>query len=241
MPVSAPVIRTTGESMAMRSFFGGSCTSGIHSAIDGKIRPGNVGGLRTGNERDHRSDLFNTPIAVERCGGFLGHCPITGRRIQVRVDRTRLDVVDRDPAAPELSGKRLSEHLDGSFRGRVGHKPWRDGTLAYCRTDHDDAAAALHVLQRRLRGGEDTSKVYVNHAVHLLLRRLLERFWNGRAGTVHKHVKPSEGRNRPFNRAPNSTIAVTREGKMSGSAATGADPCSSSMISRPLYRCTSAS
>src|SRR5882757_11148823 len=105
-------------------------SSGIHSAIDGKIRPRNVGGLRTGNERDHRSDLFDTSIAVERCGGLLRHRPIARRRIQVRVDRSRLDVVDRNSAAPKLSGQGLSEHLDSSFRGRVGHKTGRHGTLA---------------------------------------------------------------------------------------------------------------
>jgi len=47
----------------------------------------------------------------------------------------------------------------------------------------------LHVLQRRLRGGEYTADVDVDHAIHLLQRRLLERFRNRRAGIVHKHIK----------------------------------------------------
>src|SRR5438046_10478416 len=42
----------------------------IHSAINGKIRTGNVGGLRTGNERDHRSDLVNMTGAVDRWLGL---------------------------------------------------------------------------------------------------------------------------------------------------------------------------
>ena len=79
-------------------FFRSHCThiisfliaSGIHSAINGKIRPGNVGGLRTGDERHQRGDLFNMPIAVERCGGLLRYRPIARRGIQIRVDRTRL-------------------------------------------------------------------------------------------------------------------------------------------------------
>ena len=45
--------------------------SGVHSPIDRKIRPGNVRGLRTGDERHHRGDLINMFIAVERCGGLL--------------------------------------------------------------------------------------------------------------------------------------------------------------------------
>src|SRR5882672_7560998 len=96
-------------------------------------------------------------IAIECCGSLLRHRPIARRRIQFRVDRTRLHVVDRDAPAPDFSGQRLSEHLDGSLRARVGHKPGRRDTLTHCRTDADDATATLHVLQRRLRRDEYTT------------------------------------------------------------------------------------
>ena len=73
--------------------------SGIHPAINGEIRAGNVRGLRTGDERHQRGDLINMPIAVERCGGLLRHRPIARRGIQIRVDRTWLNVIDRDTPA----------------------------------------------------------------------------------------------------------------------------------------------
>jgi hypothetical protein len=38
--------------------------SRIHSAIHGKIRSGDVGRLRTGDERDHGSDLIDATEAV---------------------------------------------------------------------------------------------------------------------------------------------------------------------------------
>src|ERR1700682_6655482 len=106
-------------------------------------------------------------IAIECCGGLLWHGPIARRGIQVRVDRTRLHVVDRDAPAPDFSGQRLSEHLDGSLRARVGHKPGRRDTLTYVRTDRNDATAALHVLQRSLRRNEYAADVNVDHAIHL--------------------------------------------------------------------------
>src|SRR2546430_5870916 len=84
-----------------------------------------VRGLRTGDERHQRGDLINMPIAVERCDGLLRRRPIARGGIQIRVDRTRLNVVDRDTAAPDLSGQPLSEHLHGSLRGRVGYQPGR--------------------------------------------------------------------------------------------------------------------
>src|SRR5260370_5187466 len=136
----------------------------------GQIRPGDVRGFRTGDERHHCGDLIYMPIPVERCGGLLRYRPITRGGVQIRVDRTRLDVVDGDAPAPDLSGQRLSEHLDGSLRGRIGHKPGRNGTLADGRTDHDDATTILHALQRRLRGGEYTADIDVDHTIHLLHR-----------------------------------------------------------------------
>src|ERR1700722_4700629 len=71
IPVNAPVIKTT------RVFITLSLGSRIHSAIHGKIRPGDVRGLRTGYKRHHRGDLIHTPVTVERCGGLLRHRPIT--------------------------------------------------------------------------------------------------------------------------------------------------------------------
>ena len=55
---------------------------------------------RTGDKRDHCSDLINVPVAVECSGGLLRHCPLARRGIQLRVDRTRLNVVNRDASAP---------------------------------------------------------------------------------------------------------------------------------------------
>src|SRR6266850_2703963 len=177
--------------------------SGIHSAIHGKIRPGHVRRLRTGDERHHRSDFIDAPVAVECRGGLLRYRPLARGGIQIRIDRTRLYVVDRDAPAPDLSGQRLSKYLHGSLRGRVGHKPGHQDTLAHARADHDDATAALHVLQRRLRRDEYAADVDVDHAVHLFQRGLLELLRNGRAGIVHQYIQSAEGRDGLFDRGLN--------------------------------------
>src|SRR6478736_4108299 len=88
-----------------------SFDSGIRSAIHGKIRPSDVGRLRAGDERDHGSDLINVPVAAQCGGSLLWRCPIARCGIQLRVNRTRLNVVDRDASAPELSRQRLSKYL----------------------------------------------------------------------------------------------------------------------------------
>src|SRR5438093_11682549 len=128
--------------------------SGIHPAINGEIRAGNVRGLLTGDESHQRGDLINAPIAVERCGGLLRHRPLARRGIQIRVDRTWLDVIDRDTPARDFSGQPLTEHLHRALRGRVGYQPGHEDTFAHRRADHDDATARLHVLERCLRRDE---------------------------------------------------------------------------------------
>ena len=89
--------------------------SGIHAAIDGEIGPGDVGGVRTGDERHKRGDLLNTAIAVERRGGLLRYRPLARGGIQLRVDRARLHVVDGDIAMAELSGQPLSNIFTAPF------------------------------------------------------------------------------------------------------------------------------
>jgi hypothetical protein len=161
---------------------------GVHAAINCQVSAGDIRRFRTGDECHHRGDLVNMAIAVECRGGLLRHRPIAGGGVQFRVDRTRLHVVDRDAPAPDFSGQRLSEHLDGSLRARVGHKPGRRDSLTHGRTDHDDATATLHVLQGSLRRDEYAADVDVDHAIHLFQGRLLERFRNGRAGIVHQDI-----------------------------------------------------
>ena len=49
------------------------------------------------------------------------------------------------------------------------------------------------MLQRRLGGSEYAADIDVDHAIHLIQRRLFERFRNCRAGIIHKHiVRPCE-------------------------------------------------
>src|ERR1700691_3344008 len=108
------------------------------------------------------------PIAVERCGRLLWYRPITRGGIQIRIDRTRLHVVDRDAPAPDLSGQRLSEHHGSALRARLWNKPGRRNACSYGRTDRDDATAALHVLQRRLSRDVHATDIDVEHTIHLL-------------------------------------------------------------------------
>src|SRR6476660_600072 len=123
-----------------------SFASGISSTIDGQVRAGDVRRFWTGYERHQRGDLVNTPIAVARRVGLLRCRPIAGSRIQIGVDRTRLNVVDCDAPAPELSRQRLTKYFYGSLCGRVGHEARCHDTLAQAGTDRDYATPTLHVL-----------------------------------------------------------------------------------------------
>src|ERR1700745_3429496 len=114
---------------------------GIRSAVYGKIGPSDVGRLRTRDKRDHGSDLINVTVAAECGGGLLWRCPLARRGVQLRVDRTWLNVVDRDATAPELSRQCLRKYSYRPLRGRVGDEAGRHNTLTHAGTDHDDATA----------------------------------------------------------------------------------------------------
>src|ERR1700726_27394 len=122
-----------------------SFDSSIRSAIHSKTGPSDVGRLRPGDKRDQRSDLVDGAVAIQRSVCLLRGCPFAGSGIQICVDRTRLNVVDCDAPAPELSGQRLTKYLYGSLCRRVGHEARRHDTLAQTGTDRDDATATLHM------------------------------------------------------------------------------------------------
>src|SRR5258708_25832671 len=114
MPVRAPVIRTTFA--FIRFCRSGNCrwSSGVHAAIDGQVRAGDVRCIRTGDEGHHRGDIVNMAIAVECGGGLLRHRPVARRGAQFPADRAPPHLVDRDAPAPDFPAQRLTEHLDGS-------------------------------------------------------------------------------------------------------------------------------
>jgi hypothetical protein len=76
----------------------------VRPTINGQVRAGDVGGFGTCDEGYQGGDFVNVPVTIERCVGLLGRCPITRGGIQIGVDGARLNVVDRDAAAPDLSG-----------------------------------------------------------------------------------------------------------------------------------------
>src|SRR5207247_5120216 len=77
--------------------------------------------------------------------------------------------------------------------------------LTRSRTDHDDAAAALHMLQSCLRRDQCSADIDVNHPVQFLQRGFLESLWNGRAGIINKHIKSAEGPDYLFDRGFDGT------------------------------------
>src|SRR5580704_18993662 len=104
IPREAPVTRAVLPLSLLMS-------SRVHSTIDGKIGARDVRAVGTCYESHHRGDIINMSITVERRGRLLRYRPVSCRRVQVRVDRARLDVVDGDAAATDLSGQSLREHL----------------------------------------------------------------------------------------------------------------------------------
>src|ERR1700761_886507 len=95
-------------------------TSSVGSAVDGQARPGDVGGLGAGYKGYKSGYLVHSSIAVERRIGFLWRCPSARSGIEIGVDRTGLNIVDRNTAVAHFSGKTLSKHLYGTLGSSIG-------------------------------------------------------------------------------------------------------------------------
>jgi hypothetical protein len=100
---SLPFSARCRSSYSCRSSLANALASCIRATVNGQVRACYVGRFRASDECDHRGDLFDVTIPIERRVGCLGRRPITCGRVQIRVDRARLNIVDRDAPTPNLS------------------------------------------------------------------------------------------------------------------------------------------
>src|SRR5467141_965064 len=87
--------------------------SGVDAAIDRQVGAVDERRLRTGDKGDKRRDLVGASIPAKRNGRLLACGPLAGGGVQIGVNGTRLNVVDRDAARSQLTRQPLREHLDG--------------------------------------------------------------------------------------------------------------------------------
>ncbi len=69
-----------------------------------------------------------------------------------------------------------------------------------CRTDRDDAAAIVHLLERGLRGDEDTPDIEIDHLIQFLQRGLLELLGDRGPRIVNEHIELAERTDRFLDR-----------------------------------------
>src|SRR5271154_3931074 len=70
--------------------------SGVGATVHGEVRASDVGRIGASHEGDQRGDFGYRSEAGERSIGLLRHRPIACSGIQIRVNRSGLDIVDRD-------------------------------------------------------------------------------------------------------------------------------------------------
>ena len=76
--------------------------SGVGAAINREIGASDVGRFWPSDKRYQRGNLVNVTIAFERGVSDLRFCPIACGGIQVSINGSRLNIVDRDAARANL-------------------------------------------------------------------------------------------------------------------------------------------
>src|SRR5437016_8836537 len=97
--------------------------SGCEASIGQQTRAGDVAGFGTRQVGDKAGDLIGITVSLERCDGNQRLREVAVRRIHVGINRAWLDIVNRDSARAEVSGKSLRESRDRSLRKRIDEPP----------------------------------------------------------------------------------------------------------------------
>ena len=134
--------------------------SSVRSAINGQVRPGDVGSIWTCDKCDQRRDFVDMPIAAQCRSGDLRRRPVTGSWIQIGVDGARLDIIDGNAPLSHLPGQSLGKHFDGPFSRGIGHQPGRHHPLAR-------RQAPRHPAHPRARSQRSLGRRRSQNAVHL--------------------------------------------------------------------------
>src|SRR5689334_14239244 len=133
--------------------------SSAEAAVYSEAGAGDETGFRAGEVGDKGGYLATLAVTRQRQKAFhqLGEWPV--RRVQIRINRAGLDVVDGDAARAEVASQTAREAGDGGFRHGVdaGAREWH--AVGVDAADGDDAPAFAHVARRLLRGDEDAADV----------------------------------------------------------------------------------
>jgi hypothetical protein len=110
------------------------------------------------------------------------------------VSSDRAECVQRDPSISDFSRQTLGEHLDGTFRRRLGNQPRRHHAFSDAGAYIDYPTAVLDMLEGLKSSDERAAQVDIDGAIQLLKRCVLEWLGNGLARIVDEHIKPPEPR-----------------------------------------------
>src|SRR5438034_2553508 len=89
--------------------------SSREASIGEQARAGDVAGFGTRQVGDKAGDLIGIAIALKRCDGNKRLGEVAVGWIRVGINRTRLNIVNRDSTRPEVSGNSLGEASDRCF------------------------------------------------------------------------------------------------------------------------------
>ena len=112
------------------------------------------------------------------------------------------------PRSPTSRARPCVNILTAPLVAAVGDEAGRHHAFADAGADHDDAAAVVHVLERRLGGDEDAAEIEVDDAVEFFERGVFERLGDGGAGVVDEDVEPAEGGDGLFDRGRDGSASA---------------------------------
>src|SRR5690625_4306856 len=116
---------------------------GAVSAVDSQDGPGDIGGVRAGEEDDAGSDLLRPAVSAQSRGGKEQRGGFAVGGIHIGVDESRLNDVDRDAAVSEIAGGASAVGFKGGLGGCIVGHPAEYRSRSRSRADADDQTAVV--------------------------------------------------------------------------------------------------
>ena len=182
--------KLTGTALSRGPVLGESCQV---STINVQGGSGNKACLRTGKESDHCGDLVGVPQSLERYKIFNrdGMGAICG--VHIGFSGAWLNGVDGDSPGSEINGQTPCQNRNCRLGHRIDATAGKSGSICCDASDHNDAAAFLHMPGSDLGADKDGTHVNRNHSVEVLQRESVDRASKQNARVVNQDIQTTKG------------------------------------------------
>src|SRR5437667_8346150 len=166
--------------------------SSREASIGEQARAGDLAGFGTRQVGDKAGDLIGIAIALKRRDGNQCLREVAVCRIHVSINRAWLDIVNRDSAKAEVSGKSLREAGDRALSECIDRTADERHALAVGAANVNDPATFAQMPRGFLSRNKQAAHIDSDQLLKVFEGELLNRREDSGARIVHQNINAPE-------------------------------------------------